>query len=838
MLSEVWQLESVAKSIMNSPFIGVLIYRENVLYANDYILTLTGFNREELYGKSILELVERVDNQQLKDKIIENIKRRLSGEHGIYIYEDIPFYNKNGELLHLKAFSDTVLYLGEYAGISFFIDNTKKVRIENLYNLLKEINDAITKSSIEEEFFEKVVNALINKIGLSLVWIGKKEEDKIKPIYFGGEGAGYLDNIKIQSLEENCPVNISFTTNRIFINPDSTTFEAVKPWRENLLKFGLLSSVYIPLEKDGKIEYILSMYSNQKNFFQSETEEILYEIKNDIEYFLSEIDEKRKSIIIGEALKSSKSWIVITDESGNITYVNDFVVETSGYSKEELIGKNPRIFKSGYLPKEFYKQMWEKITSGEKFSAVFVNRKKDGSIFYIEGNIYPVRIHGNILRYVSVGKDITKEYEMSSQLNRLKFYDPITGLYNLNGFTFISSEEIKGDNLICLILVDISNFTDINKRYGFKSGDEVLKFLANKLKTNFREKDIIGRISSDEFGILLTGIKNKESIMIVLEKIRNSLKERVRLEDEDIVISINGGIAVYPEDGKNFEELYNKASVALKEAKKDGFGVIRFFNKEIEEKTEKLLFAENLISKAIEKGLFKFFFQPYFNTQDLSIAGFEALVRIVDEDGKVYTPNFFIDYLENSQFLRDFENWALKEAISTSIKWNKIISLNISARSFNDEAFLERLFNIPQESKITYELTERIFLKEPDRVKKFLEMVKEKDNIKIAIDDFGTGYSSLTYIKDITANILKIDISFIRSMMEKPKDRALVKTIIDLASNLGMESLAEGVETEAQYKLLKKMGCTYVQGYLFSKPLPQEELESIYSIREEKLQER
>ncbi|MCX7739269.1 MAG: PAS domain S-box protein [Hydrogenothermaceae bacterium] len=342
-LSQIWQLGSIAKPLMTSPFIGVLIYRDKIIYANDYVLSLIGIDREELSTINMFDLISGVEDENLKKTIIENLNKRLKGEHSIYVYDIIPFKNKKGELIYLKSFSDTVLYMGDYAGISFFVDNTKRIRLENLYNLVRQINEAITKSTLEEEFFEKVVKALVEKIDLELVWIGKEEKDRIVPIYADGRAKGYLENINISILESseesNDPTDKAYREGEVVINPDSSTSQMVRPWRDNLLKFQLLSSVAIPLKKDGKIEYVLNMYSKYKDFFQDENKEILYEIKNDIEYFLSEIEIRRKSIIIGEALKSSKSWVLITDENCNITYVNDFVCEMSGYTKEELIGK-------------------------------------------------------------------------------------------------------------------------------------------------------------------------------------------------------------------------------------------------------------------------------------------------------------------------------------------------------------------------------------------------------------------------------------------------------------------------------------------------------------------
>ncbi|MCX7739268.1 MAG: diguanylate cyclase [Hydrogenothermaceae bacterium] len=379
----------------------------------------------------------------------------------------------------------------------------------------------------------------------------------------------------------------------------------------------------------------------------------------------------------------------------------------------------------------------EQIISRREFWGSFYKQEKGWIYFSLRRVIYPLNISSKLKIYVSIGKDITKEHEISSQLTKLKFYDPITGLYNLNGFNFRYTEEMKENEMACLILVDIVNFTNINKMYGFKTGDYILKFLGERLKTIFRDTDIIGRIGSDEFGVLLTGIKKKDSLLLVLEKVKSFLQNKINVENKNIVIFTNAGISIYPNDGNSFEELYNKASIALKNAKIEAPGIIRFFSREMEEKTEKLKFAESLIVKALDKDLFRFFFQPYFNTSDLMIAGFEALIRIVDEDGKIYTPNLFIDYLENSAFLRKFEEWALEEVISKSRKWGKCISVNTSARSFSDETFFDKLFNISEDAQITYELTERIFLKEPEKVKRSIEKLKTKKNLKELKSSYG-----------------------------------------------------------------------------------------------------
>lgn len=222
--------------------------------------------------------------------------------------------------------------------------------------------------------------------------------------------------------------------------------------------------------------------------------------------------------------------------------------------------------------------------------------------------------------------------------------------------------------------------------------------------------------------------------------------------------------------------------------------------------------------------------KPYFNSQTLEIAGFEALIRIVDNNGKVYTPNIFIDYLENSHYLREVETWALKEVIEKIKKWNKNISVNISGKNFISPVFPTLIQAIPSEirEKLVIEITERIFI---ENTQFTMEVIKDIKSMykppKIAIDDFGTGYSSMIYLKDLPIDIIKIDRSFIRDMSNDKKSLAIVMTMLDLGKRLDVLTLAEGVELEEQYNLLKVAGCDYVQGYLFAKPLPEEEIEKL-----------
>ncbi len=832
------ELHNISSAVLNVPSIGVIIYGEKILYANKFVQEVTGYTGDELRNMSVLEFIHESENLEEMKKVIE---KRLSGEQLERLYVELKAKRKDSSFFYILAFSKTILYEGNYAGLVIFIDITRRKKIEKLYEVLREINQLIITSLVEEELYQKICYTLVEKLGLRFVWIGitDKKDKFLRPIFKYGYENGFLDKVKSSIFEElpegrSC-VGIAYREKRVVIFEDTRVHPLVEPWRKEMLKRGYLSTAAIPVIKDNEVVAVITMYANEPNFFEEEVKFLLEELQKDLNFALQKMEEFRNSIIIKTALENSDEWVLVTDIDGTILYANQAVLQISGYSRDELIGKNVKIFYSDYHSEEFYKKVWETILSGKSFSNIFVNKNKRGEYFYLDQKIIPVELPGGIKRFVSVAKDVTKEMILSKELEKLKFKDMMTGLYNFNGFSLAIQDllKIEKDSSL-LVLIDIYGLTYLNQTYGLEFGNKVLKEVANRLRNFFRKEDIIGRVGGDEFGIYIKGLKRKEDAIFIKKKLEMIFEKPFVIDDLELNIKINGGVAIFPEDGKDFRVLYEHASVALSEAKIEGANVIKFFNPAMEKKAKSFIWVANLVEKALKENLFVFFYQPYFYTNTLKLAGFEALVRIKDKEGNIYKPAEFINYLERSPYLKDFEAWALQEVVNKIKKWNIPISLNISANSLKSEDFIERYLekckylNVP----LTLELTERAIIENMEQVKNiFNELKNYKIEIKIAIDDFGTGYSALIYLKDIPADYLKIDMSFIKELSKGPKERAIVETIIYLAHSLGIKTIAEGVETQEQLKILKELNCDLVQGFLLAKPMPQEEVEKIYILK-------
>ena len=459
-----------------------------------------------------------------------------------------------------------------------------------------------------------------------------------------------------------------------------------------------------------------------------------------------------------------------------------------------------------------------------------INHNHRGQFYRVEAS----RFDFNNFLFFESHNDVS---DFVSEIEEIKSRDELTGLLNLSSFSSKISEIIADTkDLFLLILLDIHNLTYINQFYGLSNGDRLLKKIGSLLIDTFKDTDIIARVAGGEFGILFRNIKKKEDAFIIKSKLDSIFKNPIDIKGKNILTEINAGAALFPDDGADFKILYERAGAALFNAKKKRTGDIEFFNYEMAEKAESFVKAESLVDNAVKKNLFIFYYQPYFSTEDLSIGGFEALARIKDEEERIYNPSSFIDYLENSVYLEAFEEYALETVVKKIKKHNINISLNISGKSFSKPNFMKKVlsacYNVG--GSLTIEITERVLVEDIKKTKFILNGLKNckaefgeegicENPIKIAMDDFGTGYSSLLYLKDLPINVLKIDISFVRDIAKGYKEKALVKTIIGLSKELGLKTIAEGVETQEQFDILKSLDCCYVQGFLLAQPMPEEE---------------
>ncbi|AEF19761.1 MULTISPECIES: EAL domain-containing protein [unclassified Hydrogenobaculum] len=788
----------------------LLLIDENgkILKANEPASKLYGYSKEEIQNMYIYELEggPKEESERLLTNIIQGDLKRFEFIH----------VSKSGKKINVEVYVNKLSMEDKTYILYTVFDISEKVLLAKLFDMLKKINTILVSVELESELLSGIAETII-MFDFDYVEIFKvKQKDNLELMLKSGTP---IEDI---SLEEEKRALLSKS---IALQSKPTYSKASTP---------ILS------HNENEVVYIISIYKKEFQFFDNyHIVSILEELEKDVSFALKKILEEQNSLILRKAVENSKGWVLITDEDGYILYANQTVCKISLYSCEEVIGRKPSIFKSGYHDDTFYKRLWDTIKSGDIFEGIFYNKAKNGDIFVLEEMIIPVKLKDGTVRYITIAKDITKEIELQERLERFRLIDDLTGLLNMAGFSKAINDRIsylkssKTSDKGAVLLIDIYGFSELNQIHGFSHMDKLLKDFANMLnsvsKSQFGDDVVLSRVGPDEFGMFVEC--SQEDITSKINDFINKINELLVSKELGIDIFINIGVSFYDKDGDSFEVLREKANIALQEAKKEGPGTYRFYNEDISSSLKKYKEAQELLERALDKGLFKFFYQPYFDIKTKDFVGFEALMRIIDEDGSAISPYKFIDYLESSSyFLNRFQEVFLKmvekdmNTFISKAKSHFSSAFNISANSFKDDMFMSKLIGLCHEfeDKLVIEITERMLLSDFEKAKEILRNIRSVGS-KVALDDFGTYYSSLSYIKNIELDIIKIDISFVKDIVFDKRSLAVVKAIINLAKALNIKTIAEGVENEEQYELLKEIGCDIAQGYLFAKPMPLEE---------------
>jgi diguanylate cyclase (GGDEF)-like protein/PAS domain S-box-containing protein len=542
---------------------------------------------------------------------------------------------------------------------------------------------------------------------------------------------------------------------------------------------------------------------------------------------------------LSSALQQTADAVMITDRDGIIEYVNPAFETVTGFSSQEALGNKPDIVKSEKQGKEFYIRLWETILSGESFSEVFVNRKKDRTLYYESKTITPLKDSaGNITHFVATGKDITEQMQTQQKLQHMAHHDALTGLPNRVLFLDRVKQALARarwhGRIVAVLFLDLDRFKPINDSYGHEYGDELLRWVGKRLKSGLREGDTVARFGGDEFVILLDDIASEKDVTQLAQKILDLLGPPFSINEQDVHISASIGVSMYPDDGEDSQTLLRNADIAMYRAKDFGKNNFKFYSDEMSVRAFERLTLENSLRHALDREEFRLYYQPQINIDSGKITGVEALLRWDHPDFGIVSPSDFVPLLEETGLIVGVGEWILQTACAHLAAWRKNgqnqlrLAINLSARQFNEPAFEHDIHRIIKDysldpTRIELEMTESVFMRNA-RSTTFAFNYLHGMGIRLALDDFGTGYSSLSYLKRFPIDTLKIDRTFVRDVTEDADDAALTSAIIVMAQSLGLNVVAEGVETEAQLEFLRKRGCKNVQGYLFSDPLSVEEM--------------
>jgi diguanylate cyclase (GGDEF)-like protein/PAS domain S-box-containing protein len=585
------------------------------------------------------------------------------------------------------------------------------------------------------------------------------------------------------------------------------------------------------LHKDGSIVYThltVSCYRNQ----------------GEIEFFIAALLDVTKSKQAEEELKLAASVfthageaIAITDATAIIIDVNDTFTAITGYSREEVIGKNPRILQSGRQSPEFYVDMWQTLLKEGYWSGELWNRRKNGEVYAEMKTISAVRdTKGVLTHYVALSTDITPMKEHQDQLEHIARYDRLTNLPNRSLLADRLSQAMlqcsRHKQSLAVVFLDLDGFKEVNDGYGHDVGDELLIALSLRMKEALREGDTIARIGGDEFVAVLADLVKVEDCEPVLERLLLSASEPVTIGDMVLNISASIGVTLYPQDSVDADMLLRHADQAMYVAKGSGKNRYHLFDTAQDEAVKVQHESLKAIRTALDEHQFVLYYQPKVNMRTESVMGVEALIRWQHPIRGLLNPLEFLPVIENHTMMIEMGEWVIDTALTQISQWQAMglnqpinTSVNIAAVQLARADFADRLAALlaahpdVEPRYLELEVLETSALDDIAAVSATMNACIAL-GVNFALDDFGTGYSSLTHLRRLPANLIKIDQTFVRNMLIDADDLAIVEGVIALAKSFRRDVIAEGVETIEHGTALLKLGCELAQGYGIARPMP------------------
>ena len=548
--------------------------------------------------------------------------------------------------------------------------------------------------------------------------------------------------------------------------------------------------------------------------------------------------------LLGQVFAQAPEGIMVTDRDNNIVTVNAAFSEFSGYTAEEVLGKNPRFLASGRTTAQDYAAMWEAIRDRGYWEGELWDQKKDGQCYPKWLRISALRDEqGRISHHVGHFTDITERKAAEEKIHHLAHHDPLTGLLNRFSLRLRLDQAIEvarrtGEQL-AVMFIDMDRFKSINDSLGHDMGDRVLVEVARRLREGVRDTDLVARLGGDEFVVVLTGMAAGRSTNRAVAKAPNivhRLAKAYTFDGRKLNTTPSVGVSLFPADGDDADTLMKNADTAMYHAKAQGRNNFQFFSGEMNRAVVERLQMEQALRQADPRKEFFLHYQPQLRAGDAQVVGFEALVRWNHPQLGLVPPDRFIPIAEETGVIESLGMWVLESACDHLWKlkrqgWqNPRMAVNLSVRQLRQPGLVDFLTRLVQgyelgPDELELEITESAAMEDPEATIEVLNQLRGM-RVALAIDDFGTGYSSLAYLKRLPIQRLKLDKSFVRDIEHDPNDAHICRATIALAHSLGLEVVAEGVETATQLGYLTSLGCDIMQGYYYSRPLPPLEAEA------------
>jgi diguanylate cyclase (GGDEF)-like protein/PAS domain S-box-containing protein len=792
----------------NSPTGMIAIDANNgrIVQSNLNAQEMWGYTAEEIQTKTVTDLTypdDREESLQRNDLLTKGLANHIRFEK--------RYLKKNGSLFWAESYVSTLKNADgrviRFIGSS--VDLTERKRAEE------------SKRETEERYRSLFENMLEGYAHCKMIYKGDIPQDFI-----------YLDtNSKFEELTG---------LKDVVGKKVSAVIPGIRESNPDLLE------VYGRVAKSGKPEKMESYVRGIGIWFSIAVYSTRYEhfvaiFDNITERKLAENDQRIAAITF-----ESHEGVTITDAKNVILRVNPTFTQITGYSADEVIGKNPRILSSGIQNAAFYEAMWKIITDTGTWEGDIFDRRKNGEIYPAHLTITAVKnSNGVITNYVGTFNDTSEKQAAENEIKHLAFYDFLTGLPNrrllIDRLKQAIAASVRSGKEGALLFIDLDDFKTLNDTLGHDMGDLLLKQVAQRLETCVREGDTVARFGGDEFVVMLEDLSEQSmeaaaQTEAVGEKILSTLNQPYQLGASVSQSTPSIGATLFIDHQGSIEDLLKQADIAMYQAKKAGRNTLRFFDPRMQEIINVRAALEGELRNALENRQFHLYYQIQVDSSHNTL-GAEALIRWILPERGLVSPMQFIPLAEETGLILPIGKWVLDTACAQLKSWqqneltqNLVLAVNVSAKQFRQTDFVTQVESLIQLHSINpmmlkLELTESMLLDSIEDTIATMNSLKEI-GVKFSLDDFGTGYSSLQYLKRLPLDQLKIDQSFVRDIATDSSDRAIVRTIIAMAQSLNLTIIAEGVETEEQREFLLNKGCTNYQGYLFGKPVPIEEFEA------------
>ncbi len=744
---------------------------------------------------------------------------------------------------------------------SLLLDNSSKNIEKKSSEIIKKLNKldkrykklkASMKSDIKSYFEENIDKIFNNYI------VSSKEAIKISALdnslsnfyIFTSNGNYAILNSDFKNLISNIEKDIQIDIERASkkMNSNFNIFILISITSISLIAYFIFGlSQHLSSELNEILESIKALSNEElnKEVPKYQKGDDFYQISIALEKLRIELQEKQKAEmklrLNAKVFENTAEMIIVTDKNNRIIDVNKAFSKITGYSKEEVIGKNPNIIQSGYQDKNFYKNLWKSVIKNGYWQGEIWDRKKNGALIANLLTISTIK-DGEDYYYIGVAADITKLKESQERAEFLAFHDTLTNLPNrvlfLDRLEHAIKKSIRNESKLAILFIDLDQFKNINDTLGHPVGDILLQEIAQRLKKTVRPEDTIARLGGDEFVILIENVKDETLLATIANRILKELSKPVLLESKESIITCSIGISIYPNDGVDGDILIQNADTAMYAAKAEGRNNYQFYRKDLTIIAKEKFALENDLRKVLSRNELTLKYQPQVDTMEHKMMGVEALVRWKHNSKGFISPELFIRLAEEIGMINDIGKWVFREACKQTKIWqdkgmnNFRVAVNLSVKQLMNPNLVKDFKNILEEigieaETIELEVTESYIMEHIEKCIDTLYKLKEM-GFTLAIDDFGTGYSSLSYLKKLPIKRLKVDKSFVMDIYKDSDDMAIAKTILAMGKSLGLEVIAEGVEEEEQLNFLMQQGCEEVQGYYFSKPLMPDELEEWY----------